>query len=273
MTADDDYKIIIRPRDGLNLSSWCAAHFSDSVRKALKLSEETTAADTVQLNYSQNTILVSTPDEGRAAAYAGIRDISFSETQYEVHLYVTVPVNTAKGMVRDVSHYDTQEVIMSSLEQKDPKILMHGDWATPRRLSSSSSHYLSIIVLFEPSSHYIKSMDTIMRKDVCRTPNVEKCHKCGLRDSLNGYECKAKCAVSGGPHEMCSNTYRRRFATPPIVRQRRQQSRQYRRSRSRGRSRSPGRTRASRSRKRRGNGTTVGHPPPQQWWPRSPSVS
>lgn len=228
---DDDYKIIIRPRDGLNLRSWCAAQISDSVRKALNVSEETTAADTVQLNYSQNTILVSTPDEGRAAAYAGIAGILLGETQYEVRPYVTAPNNTAKGIVRGVPDYDTQEVIMRSLEQNDPQVLY------ARRLGNTSA----IIVLFEGTAvpHYIKYRGTIMRcvlykkkievcdtclrtghrKDVCPTPNVKKCHKCGLQDPLDGHECKAKCAVCGGPHETRSNDCRRRFATPPIVRQ------------------------------------------------------
>ncbi|KAH7941063.1 hypothetical protein HPB49_009704 [Dermacentor silvarum] len=121
----------------------------------------------------------------------------------------------------------------------------------------------------------IEVCDTCLRtghwKDACLTPNV-KCHKCGLQDPLDGHKCKAKSAVCGGSHETHSNDCRRRFATPPIVRQRRQQSRQRRWSRSPGQSRSPSRTRASRSRERWEN-TTVDHPPPQQWRPESRSRS
>ncbi|KAH7979674.1 hypothetical protein HPB49_010424 [Dermacentor silvarum] len=271
---DDDYKIYIRPCYGLNLRSRCAAQISDSVRKALKVSEETTAADVAQLNYSQNTILVSTPDEGRTAAYAGIAGISLGKTQYEVRPYVKPPNNTAKGIVRGIPDCDTQEVTMRSLEQNNPHVVY------ARQLGNTSA----IIVLFEGTAvpHYIKYRGTIMRcvlykkkieacdtclrtghrKHVCPTPNVKKCHKCGLQDPLDGHECKAKCAVCGGPHETRSNDCRRRFATPPIVRQRKQQNRQHRRLRSRGRSRSPSRTTASLCRERRGNDTTVDHPPP-----------
>ncbi|KAL1441917.1 hypothetical protein MTO96_008185 [Rhipicephalus appendiculatus] len=162
---------------------------------------------------------------------AGVAYISLGQTQYEIRPYLTAPNSAAKGIV---PHYDKQEMIMRSLEHNDPQVL-HA-----RRLGNTSG----IIVLLEAVPRYIKYRDTIMRcllnekkiqvcdtclrtghrEDVCPTPNV-KCHNCGAEDPLDGHPSTAKCAACGGPHETRSNACRRRFAVPPIVRQRRQQSR------------------------------------------------
>ncbi|KAH7976063.1 hypothetical protein HPB52_008535 [Rhipicephalus sanguineus] len=57
----NDYKIFVRPRDGLNLSVCSEAEIADCIRKTLRFPDTTTITDVVQVNRAQNLVLISTP--------------------------------------------------------------------------------------------------------------------------------------------------------------------------------------------------------------------
>ncbi|KAH7961208.1 hypothetical protein HPB52_005482 [Rhipicephalus sanguineus] len=62
-------------------------------------------------------------------------------------------------------------------------------------------------------------------QDICPTPAVKRCQKCGQDNPLQEHECEPKCVVCGGPHMARSKDCRKRFATPPIIRRRRLEQR------------------------------------------------
>ncbi|KAH7944460.1 hypothetical protein HPB52_019921 [Rhipicephalus sanguineus] len=79
----NDYKIVVRPRDELNLSVCSEAEIADCIRKTLRFPDTTTITDVVQVNRAQNLVLISTPDEGRAKTYSGLSEILLHGKSYK----------------------------------------------------------------------------------------------------------------------------------------------------------------------------------------------
>lgn len=126
---------------------------------------------------------------------------------------------------------------MASLQNNTPRVLQ------ARRLGTTNS----VIIVFEGPMvpHYVKYRGTLMRcllykkkievcsicraighrQDICPTPAVKRCQKCGQDNPLQEHECEPKCVVCGGPHMARSKDCRKRFATPPIIRRRRLEQR------------------------------------------------
>ncbi|KAH7962867.1 hypothetical protein HPB52_018402 [Rhipicephalus sanguineus] len=233
----NDYNIVVRPRDGLNLSVCSEAEIADCIRKTLRFPDTTTITDVVQVNRAQNLVLISTPDEGRAKTYSSLSEILLHGKSYKVSPYVTAPDDSAKGILHGIPGYDTQADNMASLQNNTPRVLQ------ARRLGTTNS----VIIVFEGPMvpHYVKYRGTLMRcllykkkievcsicraighrQDICPTPAVKLCQKCGQDNPLQEHECEPKCVVCGGPHMARSKDCRKRFATPPIIRRRRLEQR------------------------------------------------
>ncbi|KAH7984349.1 hypothetical protein HPB52_019655 [Rhipicephalus sanguineus] len=207
-----DYKIVVRPHDGLNLSVCSEAEIADCIRKTLRFPDPTTITDVVQVNRAQNLVLISTLDEGRAKTYSSLSEILLHGKSYKVSPYVTAPDDSAKGILHGIPGYDTQADIMASLQNNTPRVLQ------ARRLGTTNS----VIIVFEGPMvpHYVKYRGTLMRcslykkkievcsicrtighrQDICPTPAVKRCQKCGQDNPLQEHEREPKCVVCGGPH-------------------------------------------------------------------------
>ncbi|KAH7983056.1 hypothetical protein HPB52_008888 [Rhipicephalus sanguineus] len=78
----EDIKIVVRPRGGLNIAK-LQATVATAIRLAAGVSREDGKADTFCPNVHQNIVVVSTPDEGRARAYARIQSICIGDQVHE----------------------------------------------------------------------------------------------------------------------------------------------------------------------------------------------
>ncbi|KAH7959859.1 hypothetical protein HPB49_014417 [Dermacentor silvarum] len=90
-------KIVIRPRGGLNLSKVSTTAIGVAVIEASGLTSEQAREDVVCPNFTQNIMVVSTPDPSHAASYVRIKSIIIVETEYEVNAYETAPHTSCKG--------------------------------------------------------------------------------------------------------------------------------------------------------------------------------
>ncbi|KAH8026807.1 hypothetical protein HPB51_025015 [Rhipicephalus microplus] len=58
---EDDYKVVIRPRSGLDLTRQSLVLRRDCVLRAAKVQPDIAGKDTLKINMRQNTVIVSTP--------------------------------------------------------------------------------------------------------------------------------------------------------------------------------------------------------------------
>ncbi|KAG0427807.1 hypothetical protein HPB47_025169 [Ixodes persulcatus] len=229
----EDLKIVVRPRNGLNVSELSEAQLRDCIARATGIEPEQAADDILRASPKQNTFVISTPSVTRAEAYAKIRELPVGGASYEAMAYATPPDNTSRGVIRNIPDYDTPEDITRSLVyKKNPTILQ------ARRLGKSSS----AIILFEGGKvpFYIYYRGAEMRcylhkkkleicetcgkvghkTDVCPKPETTYCKVCGMQQPPERHACEPKCALCGKGHPKGDKKCHQRFQTPNLPRRR-----------------------------------------------------
>ncbi|KAH9380824.1 hypothetical protein HPB48_021355 [Haemaphysalis longicornis] len=78
----DDIKVVIRPRDGLNVARISEATLRDSILRAAGLEQELASTDIFRANQTQNIVVISTAFLERAVRYTGIEQIKIGVTTY-----------------------------------------------------------------------------------------------------------------------------------------------------------------------------------------------
>ncbi|KAH7939174.1 hypothetical protein HPB52_008044 [Rhipicephalus sanguineus] len=203
---EEHHKIIIRPRGGLNLSKVSTTAIGTAVIEASGLTAEQASEDVVCPNFTQNIVVVSTPEPDHAARYVRIKSFKIVETEYEVNAYETAPHATCKGVIRRVDIRDSQSVITRNIvHERNPLAL------AAKRIKTSGS----VIVLFDGLKVpkfvrygptlvrcylYRKQFDVCFtcgrvghRSDVCPTPDSVQCRGCGALNPPVDHVCTPKC--------------------------------------------------------------------------------
>ncbi|KAH9368169.1 hypothetical protein HPB48_016987 [Haemaphysalis longicornis] len=229
----EDLKIVVRPRNGLNVSELSEAQLRDCITRATGLEPTQAADDILRTNPKQNTFVISTPSVTRAESYVKIRELPVRGATYETVAYAAPPENTSRGVIRNIPDYDTAEDITKSLVyNKNPTILQ------ARRMGKSSS----VIILFEGSKvpYYVYYRGAEMRcylhkktheiceacgkvghrSDVCPKPETTYCKVCGMQLPPENHACDPKCALCGKGHPTGDKKCHQRFQTPYLLRRR-----------------------------------------------------
>lgn len=209
----EDIKIVLRPREGLDVTKISFAGLRDGVLDATGLAHEEAEEDVLRIHTTKNIIVASTPSMNRAEKYNAIRKLRIGGKTYEVTAYVAPPEDTIKGVIHNIPEYDSAEAITKSLVyRKNPTILQ------ARRMGRSNS----VIIVFEGNTvpHYIyyrgaeyrcflhKKRHEICdacgrlghRSDVCPTPDNKVCKNCGSNNPSENHQCEPKCALCGRDH-------------------------------------------------------------------------
>ncbi|KAL1473190.1 hypothetical protein MTO96_038854 [Rhipicephalus appendiculatus] len=120
----DDYKIIVRPRDGFNVSHYQKDRVHCCIRNAAGVGREVAEEDSVCLNERQNVIVVSTPSEDRARRYGGICKLRIGDREFEANAYRAAPENTSKGLIKGISLDEKPtDVVRSLVNHRNPNVL------------------------------------------------------------------------------------------------------------------------------------------------------
>ncbi|KAH7979287.1 hypothetical protein HPB49_008965 [Dermacentor silvarum] len=136
----DDIKIILRPKEGLNVSKTSHVSLRDSILNAAGIHVNDAIIDTLRTNNFKNIIIISTPDMARAKRYNGIKAIVIQGKRYEIMAYATSPEDTAKGVIHNIPEAESDEDITKSLVNiRNPTILQ------ARRMGKTTS----VVIVFK----------------------------------------------------------------------------------------------------------------------------
>ncbi|KAH8009684.1 hypothetical protein HPB51_018995 [Rhipicephalus microplus] len=210
---EDDYKVVIRPGGGLDLTRQSLALIRDCVLRTAKVQPDIAGEDTLRINMRQNTMIIRTPSLANAKEYSNIKEIMINDKSYATAAYVTAPENTFKGVIHGIPKYDNQEDIEKSLaNQRNPTIL-HA-----RRMGLTDSVVIVFEGLFVPYFVYYrgaeyrcflykKQYETCTtcgrighRADVCPQPDRKKCRGCGVLNPTENHQCVPRCSLCGKGH-------------------------------------------------------------------------
>ncbi|KAH8040752.1 hypothetical protein HPB51_012922 [Rhipicephalus microplus] len=229
---EEDYKVVIRPGGGLDLTRQSLALIRDCcVLRAAKVQQPDIAGeDTLIINMRQNTMIMSTPSVANAKEYSNIKEIMIDDKSYTTAAYVTAPENTSKGVIHGIPKYDNQEDIEKRLvNQRNPTIL-HA-----RRMRLTDSVVIVFEGLFVPYFVYYrgaeyrcflykKQYETCTtcgrighRADVCPQPDSKKCRGCGVLNPTENHQCDHRCSLCGKGHPTGDKKCKERFRTPYLL--------------------------------------------------------
>ncbi|KAL1425353.1 hypothetical protein MTO96_019240 [Rhipicephalus appendiculatus] len=272
----NDFKIVIRPRGGLDVATTGTVRLASAIYRAANVPAHEAGEDTVCSNNRQNIIVVSTPHATHAAKYRQLQAITIGDRRHEVSAYETAPDYTVKGIIKGIPlEEDARSIHTNIVHARNPQAL------AAKRLSNTTT----VIVAFEgprvPTyvryggallrcTLYRKQVDMCHccgrlghRMDVCPNPQDKVCRGCDAPNPGPDHQCSPRCKLCGGTHMTADRNCRARYKTPYIVTKRqwerrraaeeaeaaattdpagkpRSRSRTPSRSRSRSRSRTPG---------------------------------
>ncbi|KAH7964525.1 hypothetical protein HPB51_027237 [Rhipicephalus microplus] len=230
---EDDYKFVVRPGGGLDLTRQSLALIRDCVLRAAKVQPDIAGKDTLRINMRQNTMIMSTPCLANAKEYSNIKEIIIYEKSYATATYVSAPENTFKGVIHGIPKYDNQEDKEKSLvNQRNPTIL-HA-----RRMGLTNSVVIVFEGLFVPyfvydrgaeyrCFLYKKQYETCttcgrigQRADVCPQPDSKKYRGCGVLNPTENHQCVLRCSLCGKGHLTGDKKCKERFRTPYLLKKR-----------------------------------------------------
>ncbi|KAH8026088.1 hypothetical protein HPB51_015437 [Rhipicephalus microplus] len=227
---DDHVKVVIRPRDGLDLSKVGEVQLRDAVLREVDLHATLLKEYIYRTCVEANLIVVSTLHLSNADIYSRISKLQVETETYDVRAYVTSPENTAKGGIRNIPPYGSPEDTSASLfDDLNPTILQ------ARRMEKTNT----VLIVFDGDQvlfHvyyrgaeykcYLHKKRTEVcdkcgavghRSDVCPKPNAIICTLCGTANLAAAHPCTLKCLLCGQAHQTGDKTCPQRYQTPRLL--------------------------------------------------------
>ncbi|KAL1444847.1 hypothetical protein MTO96_006850 [Rhipicephalus appendiculatus] len=233
---DDHVKVVIRSRDGLNLSKVGEAQLRDAILREVDLNATLLKEDIYRTCVEANLIVVSTPHLSNAEIYSRISKLQVETETYDVRAYVTSPENTAKGVIHNIPSYDSPEDISASLvNDRNPTILQ------ARRMGKTNTALILFDGVQVPFHVYYRGAEYKCylhkkrtevcdkcgavghRPNVCPKPNAAICTLCGTANPATAHPCTLKCFLCGQTHQTGDKTCPQRYQTPRLLIHRRQE--------------------------------------------------
>ncbi|KAL1444653.1 hypothetical protein MTO96_045469 [Rhipicephalus appendiculatus] len=230
----DHFKIILRPRGGINISKMGSTKVGKGIIEAAGLGSDQTTSDIICPNVSQNIMVASTSERENAERYVRIRSIDLGGCNYEINANEAAPDNTCKGVIRNIDVADEPgELERNIVNPRNPLAL------AAKRIKNTGTviiafdgHRVPNFVRYGPilvkCSLYKKKIDICYacgrlghRADVCPTPEETVCRACGTVNPTEEHRCQPSCELCGGPHPTADKMCRQRYTIPYVVRRRR----------------------------------------------------
>lgn len=112
----EDIKIILRPKQGLDVARTSQVLLRDCIIAAANIDPTDADEDTMRTNNYENIIVISSPSIERTKAYNKINTLKIKEEEHEVVAYATPPEDCTKGVViHNIPSEEGEEMISRSL--------------------------------------------------------------------------------------------------------------------------------------------------------------
>ncbi|KAM7297198.1 hypothetical protein ISCGN_022351 [Ixodes scapularis] len=250
------FKIVMRPRDGMDLGRWKPFQINEYLARATGTSsaKEMSNKIQIQINSNQNILAIHTEDEETARALTRVHQLTLGGKSYPSYTYLAAPDDSIKGVIHDVKPGSTTEELLDFIRVGNgPQVI------TARMLGQSSSALITFegrklpsyviysasrqrVLPYRPPRHICaRCLREGHRADVCPTPNIRICTQCATQDPTPDHACTPKCVLCDGQHPTGDRMCQRRYNDHQSKQDNTAKRTAGRKSRSRSRARSRGR--------------------------------
>ncbi|KAH6946441.1 hypothetical protein HPB50_013645 [Hyalomma asiaticum] len=196
-------KIIVRPRDGLDLRRTSCYGISTAIFTAGGITAIQASSDLVCPNAVQNIVVIlALKNNGK---------------EHEVAMYVAAGGNYIKRVIRNIE-CDIGDTELERLHR------------TPRKPLGDVPSYIRVGQTIVRCYLYKKQMEVCSkcthvghRADVCPTPMVNMCRNCGAKDPKLGHSCQIRCKLYGKGHPAGNKACKQKYQIPFVIRKRRKE--------------------------------------------------
>ncbi|KAH7932574.1 hypothetical protein HPB52_024321 [Rhipicephalus sanguineus] len=208
-----DIKVILRPHKGLWVKNILGLELSRAVIDACQRSFNGNDF-LLRIHPGSNIVIISTPSVEVASRLRDIRQLNIRGQIHAFNAYVADPEGVLRGIVHGIPAGTSQDELMENLRVRTQGVKIE----RARMLGSSKTAIITFTGSVLPRSVYIMGAELICypykptvqvckiclltghRTDVCPTPNVDVCLKCGAREPTQGHDCTPKCVICDGEH-------------------------------------------------------------------------
>ncbi|KAL1441335.1 hypothetical protein MTO96_008608 [Rhipicephalus appendiculatus] len=219
----DDFKVIVRPHQGLPIKSLTSPALADAVIAAcgrLITSEQFLLG----IKPGSNIFIASTPHQEVAEKVSRIARLMVNGRPHAVNAYVA----TGEGAIRRVIHglqpHTPSEEIKANLGVRTQGM----EVLQARMLGDTKTAVITFYGGLVPRCVYYRGGELPCypyknttqvckvcyhvghRSDVCPQPDTRVCRICGMRDAVPSHECSPKCATCG-EHLTGDRTWKKRL--------------------------------------------------------------
>ncbi|KAG0425245.1 hypothetical protein HPB47_027580 [Ixodes persulcatus] len=167
----EDYKVVVRPLDGLNLGAWGPDQVYRAIKLAAKLTPVETAEIKTRLRKDQNLAVVSTPSVDTLERLCNISFIALGEKQFRVKPYAAMPDDSCKGVISGLTSRPSSEWLTEELNARNSNYIV----LNARMMGSTTSAIITFHGLRVPRLVYIDGGE--FECSVYR-PKKQVCTKC-----------------------------------------------------------------------------------------------
>lgn len=223
----EDFKIIVRPHQGLPIKELTAPQISEAVIIATqrKVRGEHFL---LRLKPGSNIFIISTPKQEVADIVRKITTLVINGKQHAVKAYVTAGEDTKKGVVHGLSPHTSPETLQANLRIRTQGV----EILRARMLGESRTAVITFYgpmiprfvyymggempcYPFKNTVQFCKAcIQTGHRTDVCPQPHTSVCNRCGTKEPEPEHECKPTCTTCGEEHLAGSKDCKKRFKKP-----------------------------------------------------------
>lgn len=223
----DDYKIVIRPNQGLPLKNVLTPTLAQAIIEACQAAIKDDQF-ILRINPGSNIAILSTKYEEVADKVRLIRALVLNGRAHGVRAYAANGDDTLRGVIHGVPMNTSTETLMAHLRVRTQGV----EIITARMIGTTKSAAITFFGPTLPRTVYYYGGElrcypfrpTLQvckvcrakghRTDVCPNPDRPICRLCGLANPTDGHPCSISCASCGEAHLTGDPTCKKRLKPP-----------------------------------------------------------
>ncbi|KAL1477926.1 hypothetical protein MTO96_035355 [Rhipicephalus appendiculatus] len=207
----DDFKIIIRPHQGLPLRNIVSPALAAAIIAACD-HQITGEQFLLRIKPGSNIVILSTPHQEVAAKARGIQHLTINGHKHAVNVYAAAGEEALRGVVHGIPPHTPAETLVANM-----RVRTHGvELIQARMIGDTTSATLTFSGPILPKVVYYYGRELVChpfratvqvcklcrvrghRTDVCPHPDRQICRMCGLENPSPEHPCELNCASCGG---------------------------------------------------------------------------